>query len=139
MRGYGPSGKLDSGARARDGVSMMKTLIMVALGGALGASLRFLVGLAVGFPLGTLAVNVSGSLAIGLVWVLLAEKSSLLLPFLMTGLLGGFTTFSAFSLDTLRLLEAGRAGVAFSYVGASVILSLAACLLGLWVAREVLA
>ncbi|WP_040700839.1 fluoride efflux transporter FluC [Sulfitobacter indolifex] len=118
---------------------MMKTLIMVALGGALGASLRFLVGLAVGFPLGTLAVNVSGSLAIGLVWVLLAEKSSLLLPFLMTGLLGGFTTFSAFSLDTLRLLEAGRAGVAFSYVGASVILSLAACLLGLWVAREVLA
>ena len=118
---------------------MMKTLIMVALGGALGASLRFLVGLAVGFPLGTLAVNVTGSLAIGLVWVLLAEKSPLLLPFLMTGLLGGFTTFSAFSLDTLRLLETGRAGVAFSYVGASVILSLAACLLGLWVAREVLA
>ena len=64
---------------------------------------------------------------------------SLLLPFLMTGLLGGFTTFSAFSLDTLRLLEAGRAAVAFSYVGASVILSLAACLLGLWLAREVLA
>jgi len=134
-----PSGKLDFGGTARDGVSMMKTLIMVALGGALGASLRFLVGLAVGFPLGTLAVNVVGSLAIGMVWVLLAEKSPLLLPFLMTGLLGGFTTFSAFSLDTLRLLEAGRAGVAFSYVGASVILSLAACLLGLWVAREVLA
>ena len=138
MQGCAPSGKLDSGPRPRDGVSMMKTLIMVALGGALGASLRFLVGVAVGFPLGTLAVNVTGSLAIGVVWVL-ADKTSLLLPFLMTGLLGGFTTFSAFSLDTLRLLEAGRAGVAFSYVGASVILSLAACLLGLWVAREVLA
>ncbi len=117
---------------------MMKTLIMVALGGALGASLRYLVGLAVGFPFGTLAVNVTGSLAIGMVWVL-ADKTSLLLPFLMTGLLGGFTTFSAFSLDTLRLVEVGRAGVAFSYVGASVILSLAACLLGLWLAREVLA
>ncbi|MFG6569548.1 MULTISPECIES: fluoride efflux transporter FluC [unclassified Sulfitobacter] len=117
---------------------MMKTLIMVALGGALGACLRYLVGLAVGFPLGTLAVNVAGSLAIGVVWVSLADKT-LLLPFLMTGLLGGFTTFSAFSLDTLRLLEAGRAAVAFSYVGASVILSLAACLLGLWLAREVLA
>ena len=72
------------------------------------------------------------------VWVALADKV-LLLPFLMTGLLGGFTTFSAFSLDTMRLLETGRAAVAFSYVGASVILSLAACLLGLWVAREVLA
>ncbi|MEX3316626.1 CrcB family protein [Sulfitobacter sp. PS-8MA] len=117
---------------------MMKTLIMVALGGALGASLRYLVGLAVGFPLGTLAVNVAGSLAIGVVWVTLADKI-LLLPFLMTGLLGGFTTFSAFSLDTMRLLEAGRTAVAFSYVGASVILSLAACLLGLWLAREVLA
>ncbi|UOA30833.1 Putative fluoride ion transporter CrcB [Sulfitobacter sp. DSM 110093] len=138
MQGLGLSGKLDSGPCPRDGVSMMKTLIMVALGGALGASLRFLVGVAVGFPLGTLAVNVTGSLAIGVVWVL-ADKTSLLLPFLMTGLLGGFTTFSAFSLDTLRLLEAGRAGVAFSYVGASVILSLAACLLGLWLAREVLA
>lgn len=117
---------------------MMKTLIMVALGGALGACLRYLVGLTVGFPLGTLAVNVAGSFAIGVVWVALADKA-LLLPFLMTGLLGGFTTFSAFSLDTMRLLETGRAAVAFSYVGASVILSLAACLLGLWVAREVLA
>ncbi|MFG6590324.1 fluoride efflux transporter FluC [Sulfitobacter sp. 1A12157] len=117
---------------------MMKTLIMVALGGALGACLRYLVGLAVGFPLGTLAANVAGSLAIGLVWVTFADRA-LLLPFLMTGLLGGFTTFSAFSLDTLRLLEEGRSGIALSYVGASVILSLAACLLGLWLAREVLA
>tara|TARA_R110002049_G_scaffold23781_3_gene84401 strand:+ start:3443 stop:3799 length:357 start_codon:yes stop_codon:yes gene_type:complete len=118
---------------------MMKTLIFVALGGALGACLRFGVGIMLAFPLGTLAVNVAGSLLIGITWVMLTDKAPDLLPFVMTGLLGGFTTFSAFSLDTLRLVEDGRLGFAIFYVAASVILSLVACLLGLWLARGVMA
>ena len=102
---------------------MMKTMIFVALGGAVGASLRYLVGLAVAFPMGTLAVNVIGSFAIGLLWAGFAEKEiPYLMPLLMTGVLGGFTTFSAFSLDTLRLMQDGRIGAAGVYVLASVVL-----------------
>lgn len=111
---------------------MLKTMIFVALGGALGACLRYLIGMAVAFPLGTLAINVIGSFVIGAVWVAMVDKTPGLLPFVMTGLLGGFTTFSAFSLDTMRLIQDGRIGVAGIYVLASVILSLIACFLGLW-------
>ncbi|WP_342077144.1 fluoride efflux transporter CrcB [Yoonia sp. SS1-5] len=115
---------------------MMTPVISVALGGALGAVGRYLVGVAVAFPFGTLAVNVIGSFAIGLLWVLLAARGlQHWVPFLMTGLLGGFTTFSAFSLDTLRLVEAGRVTAAGGYVLASVMLSLLACALGLWLAK----
>ncbi len=115
---------------------MMTPVISVALGGALGAVGRYLVGLIVAFPLGTLAVNVVGSFAIGIVWVVLAARGlQHWLPFVMTGLLGGFTTFSAFSLDTLRLVEAGRMTAAGSYVLASVVLSLLGCALGLWLAK----
>ena len=122
----------------------MGTLFQVALGGALGASGRYLTGVAAmrlmgpGFPWATLAVNVIGSFAIGLVWVLLAARGlQAWLPFVMTGLLGGFTTFSAFSLDTLRLVEAGRIAAAGGYVVASVILSIAACAMGLWLAKGI--
>ena len=115
---------------------MMKTMIFVALGGAVGASLRYLVGLAVAFPMGTLAANVIGSFAIGLLWAGLAEKEiPYLMPLLMTGVLGGFTTFSAFSLDTLRLMQDGRIGAAGVYVLASVVLSLIACFVGLWLIK----
>ena len=115
---------------------MMKTMIFVALGGAVGASLRYLVGLAVAFPMGTLAANVIGSFAIGLLWAGLAEKEiPYLMPLLMTGVLGGFTTFSAFSLDTLRLMQDGRIGMAGVYVLASVALSLIACFVGLWLIK----
>ncbi|MDO7707661.1 MAG: CrcB family protein, partial [Loktanella sp.] len=87
---------------------MITPVISVAIGGALGAVARYLVGLAVAFPLGTLAVNVLGSFAIGLVWALFAARGlQAWLPLVMTGFLGGFTTFSAFSLDTLRLVEGG--------------------------------
>ena len=111
-------------------------MIFVALGGAVGASLRYLVGVAVAFPMGTLVVNVIGSFAIGLVWAGVAEKDiPYLMPFLMTGVLGGFTTFSAFSLDTLRLMEDGRLGMAGVYVLASVCLSLIACFVGLWLIK----
>lgn len=115
---------------------MITTMISVALGGALGAVLRYLVGLAVAFPLGTLTVNVAGSFAIGVVWIVLSAKGmQAALPFVMTGLLGGFTTFSAFSLDTMRLVESGRIVAAGGYVSASVVLSIGACAAGLWLAR----
>jgi fluoride exporter len=105
----------------------MNTFLQIVLGGGIGAGARYLVGLAVPFPLGTLAVNVIGSALIGWLWATLGPKEHALLPFLTTGILGGFTTFSAFSLDTFRLVEKGQAGMAVAYVAASLILSLAAC------------
>ncbi|MGJ8623852.1 MAG: fluoride efflux transporter FluC [Yoonia sp.] len=115
---------------------MITSVISVALGGAFGAVLRFLIGLTVAFPFGTMAVNVVGSFAIGIVWVLLNSRGlQAWLPLVMIGCLGGFTTFSTFSLDTLRLVEAGRFSAAGAYVAASVILSIAACALGLWLAK----
>ncbi|WP_333712110.1 fluoride efflux transporter FluC [Yoonia sp.] len=115
---------------------MMTPVISAALGGALGAVLRYLVGLAVAFPLGTLVINVAGSFLIGVVWVAFAARGlQAWLPFVMTGILGGFTTFSAFSLDTLRLLEGGRLAAAGGYVLASVVLSILACGAGLWLAK----
>ena len=115
---------------------MMTTLISVALGGAIGSVLRYLVGLTVAFPLGTLTVNVIGSFAIGLIWVHLADRGlQHWLPFVMIGLLGGFTTFSAFTLDALRLVEEGRVTAAGAYVLASLVASVLACAVGLWIAR----
>ena len=115
---------------------MMTPLISVALGGAIGSVLRYLVGLVVAFPLGTLTVNIIGSFAIGLIWVHLADRGlQHWLPFVMTGVLGGFTTFSAFTLDALRLVEEGRVTAAGAYVLASLVASLLACAVGLWIAR----
>ena len=115
---------------------MMAPVISVALGGAIGSVLRYLVGLFVVFPLGTLTVNVIGSFAIGLAWVHLADKGlQHWSPLLMTGVLGGFTTFSAFTLDALRLVEEGRITAAGGYVLASLIVSVLACALGLWLAK----
>ncbi|MBR2656036.1 MAG: fluoride efflux transporter CrcB [Loktanella sp.] len=115
---------------------MMTPVISVALGGAVGSVLRYLVGFVVAFPVGTLVINVLGSFLIGLVWVLLAARGlQHWIPFVMMGVLGGFTTFSTFSLDTLRLIESGRVMAAGSYVLASVFVSIAGCALGLWLAR----
>jgi len=108
---------------------MIQTLSFVALGGAAGSVLRYLTVAAVGTPLGTLLVNVVGSFVIGILFVMLAGRGMLSLLF-MAGLLGGFTTFSAFSLDALKLWQAGQGGQALLYVGASVILSLLAVALG---------
>jgi len=125
---------------------MISTLLQVALGGAIGASGRYLTGVAAirlmgpGFPWGTLAVNVVGSFLMGALIVVLAHTSGTRFgPFLMTGVLGGFTTFSAFSLDAVTLYERGQIGLAGAYVAASVILSLAALALGLLAARAVIA
>ncbi len=116
---------------------MTYALPLVALGGALGATLRYLALLAWPAPWGTLAVNGAGALLIGLLAIpLLADRGiHPLAPFLVTGVLRGFTTFSAFSLDTLRLIEGGRIGAAVTYAGGSVALSLGACALGLWLGR----
>ena len=125
---------------------MVFTLIQVALGGALGASSRYLTGLATirilgaGYPWGTLTVNIVGSFLMGVVVVALAQTGgNRYAPLLMTGFLGGFTTFSAFSLDAISMYERGAVGLAAGYVLASVILSLAALMAGLWVARGILA
>ena len=122
---------------------MITTLFQVALGGAIGAALRSLTNVSAlrlfgpGFPVATLIVNVAGSFLMGVLVVVLARKGgNHLAPFLMTGILGGFTTFSAFSLDALTLWERGQAASAFTYVAASVILSLAAIAAGLALARS---
>lgn len=112
----------------------MIPLFLVALGGAVGSVLRYLTGLALPFPYGTLTVNIVGSFAIGVLWVALSLRTETH-PLLISGLLGGFTTFSAFSLDTLRLIEDGRVAQAGVYVVGSVALSLLACAAGLWIAR----
>jgi len=111
---------------------MFWTLTQVALGGAIGSALRFLTLVAVGAPLATLFVNVAGSFAMGVAFVLLSGR---LAPVVMTGVLGGFTTFSAFSLDALKLWDAGHIPQAAGYVLASVLLSLAAAALGAALAR----
>lgn len=117
----------------------------IAAGGAIGAVLRYLLarwvqaGAGIGFPVGTLAVNILGSLVMGLASVWLLERSSL--PpearlFLLTGVLGGFTTFSAFSVETLGLIEAREVGQALLYVGLSVIACIGGAWLGLAAGRQ---
>lgn len=94
------------------------------------------------FPAGTLAVNVLGCLMMGLIAGFFAFRGHLpqeMRLFLTTGLLGGFTTFSAFSLDAALLWERGEVGLAALYVGASVILSLLAVAAGLAISRAMLA
>ena len=107
----------------------------IALGGAAGSVLRYMMVSAIGAPLGTLAVNVLGSFAIGVLFVLLGTREGWQF-FLMTGVLGGFTTFSAFSLDTLKLIQTGQTLQAAAYVLGSVALSLAAVALGVAIARS---
>ena len=120
----------------------MTPIIQVALGGAIGASARYLTGIAAtrllgkGFPWGTLTVNVLGSFLMGvLVVALLHLNGNRYAPLLITGVLGGFTTFSAFSLDAITLYERGEVAPAILYVGASVLLSIAALFAGLTFAR----
>ncbi|MGL6210130.1 MAG: fluoride efflux transporter FluC [Paracoccaceae bacterium] len=115
---------------------MVWTLTQIAVGGAIGSVLRFLTVAAIGAPLGTAVVNVLGSFAIGVAFVLLSDRLS---PLLITGVLGGFTTFSAFSLDALKLMDAGQVLQAGLYVSVSVLMSLVAVALGATLARGVFA
>lgn len=122
---------------------MVLTLSYVALGGALGACLRWLWGVGIlrlvgpqDLPLAILSANVLGSFLMGAFVVLAAHRGlTHLSPFVMTGLLGGFTTFSAFSLEAMTLIERGQIGTAVLYIALSVGLSLAGLALGLAVFR----
>ncbi|MFN3435780.1 MAG: fluoride efflux transporter CrcB [Sphingomonas sp.] len=126
----------------------MHHLFLVMLGGAVGAGARHLVGRAAlgiwgpGFPVGTLAVNVIGGLAMGLLAGWLATRASgdeALRYLLGVGVLGGFTTFSAFSLETVLMIERGELTAASFYIVASVVLSIGALFAGLQVSRMVAA
>ncbi|MCA1197986.1 fluoride efflux transporter CrcB [Sphingomonas sp. R647] len=126
----------------------MHHLFLVMLGGAIGAGARHLVGRAAlalwgpGFPVGTLAVNVIGGLAMGLLAGWLATRASgdeALRYLLGVGVLGGFTTFSAFSLETVMMIERGDFATAVFYILASVVLAIGALFAGLQVSRMVAA
>jgi CrcB protein len=128
----------------------MKAYFLVFIGAGIGGALRH--GVNVGcarmcgtaFPWGTLTVNVAGSFIMGVLTAWLAFKAGEswgqpLRLFLTTGILGGFTTFSAFSLDAVMLWERGQVGLAAAYVGASVLLSIAGLVAGLGLIRAITA
>ncbi|MCO5733868.1 fluoride efflux transporter CrcB [Rhizobium sp. SSA_523] len=125
----------------------MVNILLVAAGGAIGSVFRYLTGilmtrlLGLSFPWGTLTVNILGSFAIGFLSELIARKLNASMEmrlFIVVGVLGGFTTFSSFSLDTVALIERGAATAAFAYIATSVILSLLATFAGLGVGRAML-
>ncbi len=125
----------------------MRDALLVALGGALGSVLRWSVSswLArlsrdAAFPWGTLAVNIAGSAAIGFVLTLAFERGSVppaVRLFLVTGVLGGFTTFSAFSWETLTLMRDGHVLAATGYAGGSLLGGLAAAAAGAALAARI--
>ncbi|MGO9358097.1 MAG: fluoride efflux transporter CrcB [Xanthobacteraceae bacterium] len=119
--------------------------LLVFIGGGLGASLRHAVNVACGrafgtaFPYGTFIINISGSLVMGLIAGYLAFKGDAAQPwrlFVMTGILGGYTTFSAFSLDSMLLYERGELGLAAFYVIGSVCLAILGLFAGLSLMRH---
>lgn len=125
----------------------MYQILLVALGGALGSVCRYLVGLGAmrllgpAFPWGTLTVNVAGSFAIGVLAELIVARfgaSVELRLLLITGFLGGFTTFSAFALDAVTLFERGASLAATSYLLVSIVASIAAAIAGIGLMRSLL-
>ncbi|PVM88634.1 fluoride efflux transporter CrcB [Caulobacter radicis] len=127
----------------------MTKVLLVAVGGAAGSVARYLVGVAAlrwigpGWPWGTMTVNIVGGFLMGLLtgWLALraAGQQETLRVLLGVGILGGFTTFSAFSLDTALMIERRAYGQAFSYTAASAIIALAALFAGLYLARRMFA
>lgn len=122
----------------------MNVVVAVAAGGAAGAVLRYLVGMQVGrwlgtgFPWATLTVNIAGCFVMGLLVEIMAlhwSPGPALRAFLTVGLLGGFTTFSAFSLDVALLAERGDGAGTLGYVAASVLLSIGGLFAGLYAVR----
>ncbi|MDA8047756.1 MAG: fluoride efflux transporter CrcB [Actinomycetota bacterium] len=125
--------------RTRPGV-----LVAVAAGGVLGSCARYELGLVLAsrsgsFPLGTFVINVSGSLVLGALLALIIERwrpTHYLRPFVATGFLGAYTTWSTFMLDTDNLIRAGHAGMAVGYVSATLTAGLAAVYAGMTVVRS---
>lgn len=128
-------------------LTMVSTVSLVALGGAIGAVLRYTTGVGVhrllgphNFPLATLTVNIVGSFLMGVFVVAAAQRGlTYYSPFIMTGLLGGFTTFSSFSMETVLLIERGETLQAALYIALSVGLSVGAMMAGLVATRGVFA
>jgi CrcB protein len=127
----------------------MQAYLLVFFGAGLGGCLRHTINLlaarawGTGFPWGTFIINVSGSLAMGLIAGFLAFRSELVGSaqfrlFLLTGILGGYTTFSAFSLDAATLFERGETGLMLAYLGGSVGLALAGVFGGLAIMRALI-
>lgn len=125
----------------------MLQILLVALGGAVGSVCRYLVGVGAlrlmgpSFPWGTLAVNVAGSFAIGILAELIVARfgaSAELRLLLITGFLGGFTTFSAFALDAVTLFERGASLAAAAYLILSIGASIAAAIAGIGLMRSLL-
>jgi CrcB protein len=123
----------------------MNQVMVIAAGGALGSVMRYMLSMWVhsfagrGFPYGTLAVNVLGCLAMGFLFVLLVERmgeSALWRAGLLIGVLGGFTTFSSFSIETFNLIEQGALLKAAGNMAASLFLCLGATWLGVILARQ---
>ncbi|RVC41870.1 MAG: fluoride efflux transporter CrcB [Mesorhizobium sp.] len=122
----------------------MANLLLVVIGGGIGAGIRHLTNMGAlrlvgpNYPWGTMAINILGSFAMGLFIAVLARRggSNEVRLFVATGILGGFTTFSAFSLDFATLWERGATLPAFGYALASVIGAILALFLGLWLARS---
>jgi CrcB protein len=120
--------------------------VLLVVGGGIGSALRYALALGVDarvglrFPLGTLAVNLCGCFAIG-VFASLADLRGTISPslrlFLVTGLLGGFTTFSAFGMETFQLLQDGRAAAALANAAGSVVLGVCAVAAGVWLVRAI--
>lgn len=122
----------------------MKLLLLASAGGALGAGARHLANIGMGrllgtaFPWGTLTVNIVGSFLMGVLVeavMLRFGGSAEMRTFLGTGVLGGFTTFSAFSLDVSVLISRGETGTALAYAGLSVVVAILALYLGMALAR----
>ncbi|KTE00470.1 camphor resistance protein CrcB [Sphingopyxis sp. H038] len=123
----------------------MNSLFPVMIGGAIGAGARHLVGQAMlarfgpAFPWGTLSINIVGSLLMGLLvgWLVRSGGGDTTRLFVGVGILGGFTTFSSFSMEYWMLFERGQNAQAAAYVLASVVGAIAACGLGLFIVRQV--
>jgi len=118
---------------------MIKNLLLVGLGGGIGSMLRYATGLLINtkiFPYSTLLVNILGSFVIGIIFALSIKEQSIAAHwklFVATGICGGFTTFSAFSLENMGLLQSGKYGMAFTYIALSILLGIAATFLGYFV------
>jgi CrcB protein len=126
-------------------INFMTQIVFIAAGGAIGALLRFWMSQGIytllgrGFPYGTLSVNVLGSLVMGILYVFLYERMNMSPEWraaLVIGLLGAFTTFSTFSIETLNLLEASEHLKAFVNILLSISLCLVACWFGIIGARQ---